>query len=252
MRVLIIGAGKMVDAILAGLSPEDLSHWGICSKTGASARALAASYGLNFVNDPTAFEDPDWILLACKPQQLKEVSVPDVPVMSVLAALPEKDQKEILGVTHLVRIMPNLPVRLKKGVSLISTSSLSLVDFPRALFGKLGLVKVLPENELEELTLLTGSGPALFYEFARDLSASFSSLTEDERQELARATLLGSALSCGDREFQTLIDAVTSKGGVSIAVLEEWRKRDLAGVLKSGVRKGLQRAQEIRAHLLRS
>lgn len=252
MKVLVIGAGKMVESIIAGLPAEGVSSWGIVSKSGVSAKSLSNKYGLKFVEKGEDFPHPDWILLGCKPQQIQEIKIPDVPVMSLLAALSEKSQKDILGVTHLVRVMPNLPVKFKKGVTLLCSGSKEHLHFPQELFQKLGITEVLQEKELEELTLLTGSGPALFYEFTKTLSESFSSLSSADRERLATAVLVGAAHSVGGQDLETLIGAVTSKGGVTIAVLEEWRKKGLASVLGDGVKNGLKRTEELKAHLLQN
>lgn len=251
MKVLVVGAGKMVESILAGLPAKDVSSWGIVSKSGVSAKNLATKFRMQFVEKVEDFQ-ADWILLGCKPQQLKEIKIPNVPVMSLLAAIPEKTQKEILGVGHLIRVMPNLPVKHRSGVILLSSSSKQLLKMPEELFSKLGLTKIMDEKELEELTLLSGSGPALFYEFAKTLAGSFSSLSENEREVMVKAVLQGSAASLDETSLQTMIDAVTSKGGVTIAVLEEWRKSGLGEVLKSGVDAGIKRTEDLKAHLLQN
>jgi pyrroline-5-carboxylate reductase len=108
------------------------------------------------------------------------------------------------------------------------------------------------EKELEEITLLTGSGPALFYEFARSLSGAFTSLSPEEREELTKSVMKGVAASVSEDSFDNLIHAVTSKGGVTIAVLEEWRRRNLSGVLSAGVQNGIKRTEELKALLLQS
>ncbi|MES2525722.1 MAG: pyrroline-5-carboxylate reductase dimerization domain-containing protein [Bdellovibrionota bacterium] len=251
MKVLVVGAGKMVESILAGLPADAISPWGIVSKSGVSAKNLANMFGMQFVEKVEDFQ-ADWILLGCKPQQLKEIKIPNVPVMSLLAAISEQTQKEILKVTHLVRVMPNLPVKHKSGVILLSSSSKQHLKMPEELFSKLGLTKIMDEKELEELTLLTGSGPALFYEFAKTLAESFKSLSESEREVMVKAVLQGSAASLNESSLQSMIDAVTSKGGVTIAVLEEWRKKDLGEVLKSGIVAGEKRTDELKAHLLQN
>ncbi len=257
MRVLVVGAGNMVESILTGLSAEgatvnDLSSWGIVSKSGVSAKRLAEKFGLHYLEKLSDFPNPEWILLVLKPQQLKEITIPDFPVMSLLAAIPEKSQKEMLKVSHLVRVMPNLPVAYRSGVTLMSSSSKAHLKMPEELFSQLGLVKVLPEKELEELTLLTGSGPALFYEFAKTLALSFESLTETEREDLVKAVLTGSAASVGKDSLSQMIRNVTSKGGVTIAVLEEWRNKNLDEVLKAGVMNGIKRTQQLKALLLQN
>ncbi len=256
MKVLVLGAGKMIEAILTGLKgQEDLSDWTIYSPSGISADVLAQKVGAKSLSNLDLISAPDWILVGCKPQQLKDLKITlngrfkSSIYVSLLAAILEKDQKEILGVEKLVRVMPNLPVRFKKGVSLISSSS--AYDEMRIfhhLFSKLGMAISLNEHELEELTLLTGSGPALFYEFTHMLSASFESLNANQRENLARQILAGAAhsASLGTESLTEMTNAVTSKGGVTIAVLEKWHDLNLSTYIQEGIRAGKNRAKELR------
>lgn len=258
MKVLVLGAGKMVEAILEGLKNEaDLSRFYIFSPTGVSAEALAKKVGA--VHVKTLDEvTPDFVWVGCKPQQLKDLSLllqgrfQHATFISMLAALSEEDQLKVLGVKKLIRIMPNLSVRYKKGITLISSSSAKDdLKGTKTLFSLIGLARELPETELEELTLLTGSGPALFYEFTKVLSANFTSLNPDEREELARMVLLGSAMSASSstEPLSKMIDGVTSKAGVTIAVLEEWRKLKMNELILNGVTAGKKRSDEIKASL---
>ncbi|HXH73623.1 MAG TPA: pyrroline-5-carboxylate reductase dimerization domain-containing protein [Bacteriovoracaceae bacterium] len=257
MRVLVLGAGKMAQAILKGLAEtESLSEWGIYSPSGVSAKKLSEETGAQFITDLNTV-NPEWVLLGCKPQQLdsQKKTFPDALYISLLAAIGEESQVKILGVKRLVRVMPNLSVRYRQGVSLISSSSGSK-EVPKVLelFSKLGMARVMNEAELEELTLLTGSGPALFYEFTLNLAQNFNSLTEAERETLSRQVLLGAALNAKSENIplQTMIDSVTSKGGVTIAVLEEWRSKGLVGLLKMGIEAGKKRTQELKKIILQS
>lgn len=260
MRVLILGAGKMVDAILTGLkNTEDLSEWMIYSPTGVSARNLAGKVGARPVTDLSQVKSPDWVLVGCKPQQLKELKglikdqFNESLFVSILAALTESDQRETLGVKELIRVMPNLPVAYNEGVSLLSSESAAparLQSFEK-LFQKLGTSMIVPEKELEELTLLTGSGPAFFYEFAHKLAESFSSLNSDQREKLVRQVLIGSAEAVNNQKesLSEMTNAVTSKGGVTIAVLEAWRQAGLDQFLKKGISKGQERSEELKTLL---
>lgn len=259
MRVLILGAGKMVDAILSGLkNTEDLSGWMIYSPSGISASKLAQKVGARAVTDLSKVQNPDWILVGCKPQQLSDLKVllqgqfQTTLFVSILAALSEEDQRKILDVPKLIRIMPNLPVEFNEGVSLISSQSAAdrLSTF-QSLFQKLGTSLIVQENELEELTLLTGSGPAFFYEFAAKLAENFKSLDSSHRESLVRQVLVGSSLVLKnqDKSLSELTNAVTSKGGVTIAVLDEWRKLGLGEFLKKGTDKGAERSKELKTLL---
>lgn len=250
-EVLVLGAGSMVEAILLGLkSSLDLKNFSIYSPSGVSAQKLASKVGAQ-ATQLSEVLTPEWILVGCKPQQLPELKLllgdnyGDSLFVSMLAALPEKNQCQILSAKRLIRIMPNLPVKYGCGVTLLSSNS-AAGELPllQNIFSKLGEALVVSEQELAELTLLTGSGPALYYEFAHNLSAGFTSLDSHSREKLARAVLIGAAVTLKEEErsLQELIGAVTSKGGVTIAVLEGWRHSRLIDVIHAGLSVGKERA----------
>lgn len=259
MSVLVLGAGKMVEAILKGLKncDEDLSDWIIFSPSGTSARALARLVGAKSITNLNEVSSVDWVLLGCKPQQLHEVKelIGDKfkaqLFVSLLAAIPEEDQIKTLGVKSLIRMMPNLPVEYNSGVILLSSRSADLkLQKYKSLFSVLGEVMIVNDEELEELTLLTGSGPALFYEFALSLSRSFHSLGVTEREVLSSMVLRGAGVSINkEKSLQSLIDSVTSKGGVTKAVLDHWREGNLQKVIDSGTEAGKLRAKVIKDSL---
>ncbi|MGE3611219.1 MAG: pyrroline-5-carboxylate reductase family protein [Bacteriovoracaceae bacterium] len=259
MKVLVLGAGKMVESILLGLiGQQDFSQWFIYSPSGLSAKKLAESIGAKYLSS-LSNEKYDLIFIGCKPQQLTNLAkdfqeqFKSSTIVSLLAAITESEQCRILGAHKLVRVMPNLPVKFREGVSLISSRSTD-TSLVREIFSKLGMAIVLEESELEELTLLTGSGPALFYEFAQNLASSFSSLDQAEREKLVKQVLIGSAISIKNESsaLSSMIDSVTSKGGVTIAVLEGWRELKLIDGIKKGVLRGLKRTAELKAILLQN
>lgn len=262
MKVLVIGAGKMTEAILMGLVGEvDFAQYYIYSPSGTSAKSLAQDIGANHVQDLIDVQDPSYVWIGCKPQQLKDLSqvifgrYPKATFVSMLAAVSETQQLKLLGASKLVRIMPNLSVKQKRGVTLISSSSASgELSHLSALFSSLGKSIILNEEELEELTLLTGSGPALFYEFAKNLAGNFTSLTADQREELARMVLQGAgvSVSLNPKSLQAMIDEVTSKGGVTISVLDQWRKDQVEKILGKGIEAGKKRSEEIKQSILQN
>ena len=256
MKVLVLGAGKMVQAILSGLQGiEDLSEWQIYSPSGTSAEKVAAEVGARFIKNFDEVLGPEFVLVGCKPQQLEDLKktignrFDELPFISLLAAASEKVQREILGKKELIRCMPNLPVQFRKGVILLSSDSAPhRLKFYQSFFSKLGHCLSVTEKELDELTLLTGSGPALFYEFTGRLAESFHSLDSIQREILARAVFIGTSktLEKGDESLVELTDKVTSKGGVTIAVLEAWRKMNFYELICKGVEEGIRRIAEIK------
>jgi len=261
MKVLVLGAGKMVEAILTGLKKtENLSEWVIYSPSGTSASKLAGKVGCRAVADLNSVKNPDWVLVGCKPQQLKDLAVTldgklkDSLFVSILAAVTEEDQIKILGIKDLIRIMPNIPVENNDGICLMSsTTAKGRLSSFQHVFNKLGTAMIVSEAELDELTLLTGSGPALVYEFAKNLAVSFESLSDADREKLTRLMIAGSAkaMNLSKSTLSEMTDAVTSKAGVTIAVLTEWRENNFAGFIKKGIEAGKKRTEEIKA-ILRS
>lgn len=257
--VLVLGAGKMVEAILTGLKKtENISEWMIYSPSGTSAQNLAAKVGARFVSDLSQVKNPDWVLVGCKPQQLGALNetlagrFKESLFVSILAAVSEEDQMNVLGVKELIRIMPNLPVEYNEGVSLLSsTSAKSRLSSFNTLFGRLGVAQTVTEEELEELTLLTGSGPAFIYEFIQNLAAAFESLDQEAREKLVKQVLKGSSLTVvnSKKTLSESVDAVTSKAGVTIAALTYWRDHNWKDFLKKGIDAGKARAVEIRQSL---
>lgn len=261
MRVLVLGAGKMTMSLLKGLkTSQNFSEWMIYSPSGSSAQKLASDIGAQFVADLSLVKNPDWILVGCKPQQLKDLKLTigdrfkDALYVSMLAAISEEDQRKILGCTDLIRIMPNLPVETCDGIILLTSASAEgRLPFFQTFFSKLGFSLIVNEDEFEELTLLTGSGPAFFYEFAKDLSMSFTSLDFPTREKLTRLVLKGAAssLTLNQKPLEEHTEAVTSKGGVTIAVLEKWREENLNALIQRGIEAGKKRIEDLRA-ILRS
>jgi pyrroline-5-carboxylate reductase len=255
MKVLVLGAGKMIESILKGLhKTEDLSEWHIYSPSGKSATSLAALVGAKSITNLKEIDNVDWVFVGCKPQQLKDLSVTlnglftDAIFISILAAISEQNQKKILGVSKLVRAMPNLPVAINEGITLLASESVeSDLDSFQKFFAKLGTSLVVNESELEELTLLTGSGPAFVYEFSNQLSKSFESLSDDKREELTKQLLKGAAMTAhnSDKSLAQLRAEVTSKGGVTQAVLESWTQSSLNEILRKGISAGKKRILEI-------
>ena len=262
MKTLILGAGKMVEAILVGLKEEtDLSNYVLFSPSGESAKKLANSIGCRYVLSLDEVTNPDFIWIGCKPQQLKALSnsiegkFKGSTFVSLLAAVPEMDQRKILSTEKLIRVMPNLPVQFKKGVTLLSTTSAQEeLKKVKSLFSLIGIAHEVKESELDELTILTGSGPALFYEFTKYLFQSFSSLTSEEREGLVRMVLqgVGESVAREKKDLESMINAVTSKAGVTIAVLEHWRKNGIERLISDGISSGMARSEEIKDSLLQN
>ncbi len=268
MKGIVLGCGNMSRAVVQGLSSVlnfNQTYFYTPSKT--KAQKLAQDVGGIFLEDlSTLPEDPEFVFLACKPQQFSDLAKSlkgkfktNPLFISILAATSLSLHEELLGSTRILRVMPNMPVKFKTGVSLlIASASVTKAekDQWQNSLNHIGVTKwTQNEKEFDQLMLLCGSGPAFMYQWLKWLAEMSPELNFDECQQLAISVMEGSLASIKeqkDKDLQTLINEVTSKGGVTAAVLSGWEKENISASLKNGWNQGLTRVDEITQIILQS
>ena len=123
-------------------------------------------------------------------------------------------------------------------------------DFIIELFSSLGEVITLPEEKLNAVTGISGSGPAYVYLFIDGLikAGVKQGLTEEESKLLAINTVIGSAqmlLKNPDKKPDELVKAVCSKGGTTIQAVEVFNDRKLEEIIDLAVDACVKRAKEL-------
>jgi pyrroline-5-carboxylate reductase len=242
MNILFIGGGNMAAAIIGGLLakgrapsslhavdvlPDALSrlekHFGI--RTSADGRAAAAG--------------ADCIVLAVKPQQMREVATTLAPalkgqlVISIAAGIRGADLARWLGpAAHVVRAMPNTPALVTAGIAglyaMPGVSSGQRRDAETILAAVGATFWVENEKDLDAVTAVSGSGPAYVFYFIEALEQAGRELglSPEIARQSALATFAGSVkLATTDTaDPATLRARVTSKGGTTeraISVLDD-------------------------------
>ena len=117
------------------------------------------------------------------------------------------------------------------------------------LLDALGQSVEVPEEDLDAVTGLSGSGPAYVFEFAaalRDAGVA-AGLTRSAAEKLAVETLLGSArlLARKQIEPETLRDQVTSPNGTTFAGLQRLQAGDFRGLIRDTVLAATARSREL-------
>ncbi len=170
-------------------------------------------------------EDSDAIILAVKPQDFKlllseiKVGVSGKLVISIAAGLSISYIENILENVRVVRVMPNLPVRIGKGVSWLSKGKLSDdVDFKFVLrlFGLLGVALILDESMMDKATAFSGSGPGFWaYAMEGKSRSEWKKYTKDVFiPELSRAAV---SIGFGERQARVVADK-TCRGSLSTVI----------------------------------
>lgn len=241
MRIHFIGGGNMAHAIIGGLKQNglDMSMITVLELDAKKRADLAQIFNINTCDSYTGFSETDVIVLAVKPQQLKEVCaqltlvLKSQLVISIAAGVRSKDISRWLGnYKAIVRVMPNTPAQIRAGISaLYATAEVTQTQRAQAekILASVGKTLWLEdETSMDAVTAISGSGPAyVFYfiealqEAAKELGLSAEAATLLAVETFAGASLLAASSSA---DAATLRAQVTSKGGTTeqgIRVLEQ-------------------------------
>ncbi len=152
-----------------------------------------------------------------------------------------------------IRVMPNTPVAVGRGVFGWATSgevSMNQANIIRHILGSLGTeCWVQTDEDVDKITSVSGSGPALVLDFINDvinhtIEMGFSS---DTARKLAIETFIGTAklLEETGSTPDELIKMVKSRGGTTEKALESFAQDGLQQIVSKGMQAARDRAKEI-------
>ncbi len=237
MNICFIGGGNMASAMLGGLVKQGVParQLRVVEINDENRKRLAAQGYIVFAGqDQGAIHGSDVIVLAVKPQQMKQVAELLGPqlaagqiVLSIAAGIRLTDLARWLGNRDsgfaLVRAMPNTPALIGAGITGLYSDTLTSkeqrkpVDEIMRAAG--AIVWIDNEQDMDAVTAISGSGPAYFFYFieALELAGKELGLAEDTARKLALQTALGAAkLAHESAETPaTLRERVTSKNGTT-------------------------------------
>ena len=228
-----IGCGNMGGA-LARAAGKTVSgrEIAVCDRDGEKTAAMRLEFGAVEATSRDIAENAAFIVLGLKPQymesgisEFKDVlqKRTDVTVITMAAGLSIAAIRSFIGVeAPVIRIMPNTPVLVEKGMVLYATDGVSDEKEKEFLssFGAAGVFDRIPESMIDAGSAISGCGPAFVYLFAEALAdgAVECGVPRDKAALYAAQTLLGASemlLRYGNPS--KLKDAVCSPGGTTIA-----------------------------------
>jgi pyrroline-5-carboxylate reductase len=258
MRIALIGAGNMGEAILAGVHTKNTCF--VCEPRLERQAYLRKKYRVKIGPIDEVVKSAEVVVLAVKPQDFREllVELATLPLqgklfISIAAGVTTKFiEKSLRQPVRVVRVMPNLPALIGEGVSGITRGKRATPkDLKTAveIFGSVGETLVLKEGMLDALTAVSGSGPAYVFLFVECMMKAARKLgfTETEAKTLVGATLLGSAhmLAKSADSAEDLRRKVTSKGGTTQAATDVFIKKDIVGMFEAALKAARNRAKEL-------
>ena len=265
-QLAILGGGRMGEALLSGLlrsghaRPEQIH---VTVRHGDRADQLAATHGVQASTDSTAAaKEADVLVLAVKPQSMRElleeigsVVGSDHTVVSVAAGITTAGIEAALGDdVPVVRVMSNVPVQVDQAMSALAAGAHAgqeHLEVAEGLLRPVGRVVRLPEEQLDAVTALSGSGPAYFFLLAEAMidAGILLGLSRDVSTELIIQTMVGSALMLRDsgRHPVELRESVTSPGGTTIAAVRVLEQERVRAAFLNAIEAARDRATELAA-----
>jgi pyrroline-5-carboxylate reductase len=282
--ITCIGSGNMGFALMKGIkSVYEANYHGTVkvffsdADTGKAQAAAAAITGEMCYSNIEAAGKGEYIFLAVKPQILPQVLSEISPVIQkrqnenstpVIVSMAagwsiERIQaalcKEFSSPSSppcIVRIMPNTPALIGKGMIPLAASP----EVPAAMLSKLeiflkgaGIVDhidyTMEESFMDAITGLSGSGPAFVYFFIEALAEGgvCAGLPKDKALFYATQTVLGAAAMVQEtgKNPGELIDMVTSPSGTTVAGLNVLNESEFRSITINAVKAAWQRAIQL-------
>lgn len=252
-NIAIIGGGNLGSAIAEGLISSGFAQAESIMITKRNIVTLEPlqQKGVQVSSDNSAaVAFADWIILAVKPFQIKEVLQQLLPhleagrhkLVSVITGVWIKDMQEIVGPDFtLFRAMPNTAIAIRESITCICSHNANQPDaaFIDNLFNNLGKTVFIEEKLMDAATVLGACGTAYAMRYIRaniqgGIEIGFSAATASL---IAAQTVKGAAelLLTRHTHPEQEIDKVTTPKGCTIAGLNEMEHQGFSSSLIKGV-----------------
>lgn len=263
-KLAVIGVGNMAKAVISGIQKSDVkvSEIYIFDKNKDQYNTLTEGKCPYIMCDSAkiAAEASDCILLAVKPQNYSDVlkelaSVKDYNkklYISIAAGITAKSVSLALGNANVVRVLPNLPMTVGYGVSVICKNSYvnaSDFSFVTSLFNSSGTTVLIDEDEMNRFIGVTSSSPAYVFKFIDAVyeGAIAQGLSEEGLIDAVCDVFIGAAtlLKQSHEAPAQLISRVCSKGGTTEQAMNKLNEANIDNIILNAMMACTNRADEL-------
>lgn len=265
MKLVFYGAGNMAHAIFTGIVNSNVIDSNDIYLTNRSNEVALKEYadelGINYSYDDEALlKDADYVFLGTKPydfddlaERIKPYIVENNKFISIMAGLPISYIREKLDFNSPVaRIMPNTNAHVGHSVTGISFSSnfgAKSKEEVDSLINAFGSAIEVSEDNLHQVTAITGSGPAFLYHVFEQYVTAGTRLGLEKAQveESIRNLIIGTSkmIERSELSMEQLRKNITSKGGTTQAGLNALSQHDLESIFEDCLRAAVNRSVEL-------
>ena len=264
-RLAFIGAGNMARSLIGGLIADgwDATCISVSDPDTAQLAALSSRFQVNTdTNNHTVTENADVVVLAVKPQVIRDVGLDLADLiqqrqpllLSIAAGIRATDlQRWLGGSCALVRCMPNTPALVQSGATALWRNehvSDEQKDLAESILRAVGLALwVDSEDLMDSVTALSGSGPAYFLLVMEALQEAGQAmgLPEETAKLLSLQTAFGAAKMAleSSEDAAVLRQRVTSPGGTTEKALAVLENGGLRVLFSDALKAARERSREL-------
>ena len=265
LKVRFVGAGNMAASLIGGLIkrgflPSQIS----ASDPGHHQRQiLTEKYGVHtYQGNNEHFGIPDVVILAVKPQIMKQVALDiansvaetNALVISIAAGIKiEHLEHWLSSETAIVRTMPNTPALIGEGATGLFANANVIKEqkhLTEGIMDSVGISHWVDEEfKIDVVTALSGSGPAYFFLFMEYMqnTAIELGLSPEVAAKLVEQTALGSAILAqrSPDDISVLREKVTSPNGTTEAALKSFEGNGLEEIIKQALNAANERSIQL-------
>lgn len=264
LNILMLGCGNMGSAMLRSWLGNTLIKSAHIIDPKPLADDLAQNQAFTYISkiEDLTHSQFDFVLLAIKPQMMDELCPPlhdkidsGTAIISIAAGTTLAKLEGYFGQqTPLIRIMPNTPAMVNKGISVAianpHVNGAQKNDITALMQANGQSAWIEDETQMDAITGLSGSGPAYLFAFIEALAkaGTANGLSADLAMQLARQTVIGSAAladASPDTPPSTLRKNVTSPGGTTEAGLNTLSDNGFEKIIESAVSAARKRGEEL-------
>ena len=263
--IAFLGSGRIARALIQGLlktesvAPNEII---VTSHSGISSTRLAEELGVTATtSNDEAIEAASMVILCTKPAQAlstisgAQTSLANKLLVSMATGIRSEDLfQAAAGRARILRAMPNTAVRVGKGtITLSPHASTTPEDFllVKTIFSKSATLEEIPEEKMDAVTALSGSGPAFALLFLEGLVEAGVKTGLDPKlaRSLAARTLEAAAALILETEQspQELSAEIASPNGTTAAGLHVLEEAALKTIVGKAIEAARNRAQELAA-----
>lgn len=263
-KLAVLGCGQMGEALVAGLlasgwrQPSDLV---VTARSEERLKELSEKHGVaTTLDNGAAVAGTDVIVLVVKPQDIEALLIEVSPhigtdqvVLSFVAAIStEYIESRLAQPVPVVRAMPNTPSLVHEGMAGIAAGKHAVDDhvhLATEVLTHVGRVVVVPEDYLDAVTAISGSGPAYFALLAEAMieAGILLGLSREISTDLVVQTMLGSAKLLRDTHMHPveLREMVTSPGGTTTRAIQVLEQSGVRAAFLNAIQAAMERSKEL-------